>query len=112
MKWRPIKKARKQEKGGIQVLSRAWEPIHLPAFCSDSFLCLKPMIECEGHKRFGTFTAVDHVSFPSGKVDLRLSRPERLRKTTLIRMLRHSEPAMGRREWRPRHCAIWSLSRK
>ena len=37
------------------------------------------MIECEGlTKRFGAFTAVDHVEFASARGDLRLPRAQRL----------------------------------
>ena len=43
------------------------------------FVMREPMIECEGlTKRFGTFTAVDHVTFSVGeRFDLWISRTER-----------------------------------
>ena len=47
------------------------------------------MIECEGlTKRFGTFTAVDHVSFTVGKGSIfGFLGPNGSGKTTVIRML-------------------------
>src|SRR5258705_11213702 len=49
----------------------------------------EPMIECEGlTKRFGTFTAVDHVSFSVGKGSIfGFLGPNGSGKTTVIRML-------------------------
>ncbi len=49
----------------------------------------EPMIQCEGlTKRFGTFTAVDHVSFSVGKGSIfGFLGPNGSGKTTLIRML-------------------------
>src|SRR4029077_16327388 len=49
----------------------------------------EPMIECEGlTKRFGTFTAVDHVSFTVGKGSIfGFLGPNGSGKTTVIRML-------------------------
>ncbi len=46
------------------------------------------MIECDGlTKRFGHFTAVDHVTFLSARFDLRVSRPNGSGKSTVMRML-------------------------
>src|SRR6201981_405734 len=49
----------------------------------------QPMIECEGlTKRFGTFTALDHVSFSVGKGSIfGFLGPNGSGKTTVIRML-------------------------
>src|SRR6266516_6972870 len=49
----------------------------------------EPMIECEGlTKRFGTFTAVDHVSFNVGKGSIfGFLGPNGSGKSTVIRML-------------------------
>jgi ABC-type multidrug transport system ATPase subunit len=50
---------------------------------------MEPMIECEGlTKRFGTFTAVDHVSFSVGKGSIfGFLGPNGSGKSTVIRML-------------------------
>src|ERR1700759_4771778 len=50
---------------------------------------MEPMIQCEGlTKRFGTFTAVDHVSFEVGKGSIfGFLGPNGSGKSTVIRML-------------------------
>jgi len=50
---------------------------------------MEPMIECEGlTKRFGTVTAVDHVSFTVGKGSIfGFLGPNGSGKSTVIRML-------------------------
>src|SRR5712691_9270788 len=50
---------------------------------------MEPMIECEGlTKRFGTFTAVDHVSFSVGKGSIfGFLGPNGSGKSTVIRLL-------------------------
>ena len=55
----------------------------------DSMFMSEPMIEVEGlTKRFGTFTAVDHVSFTVGKGSIfGFLGPNGSGKTTVIRML-------------------------
>src|SRR2546427_12355854 len=60
-----------------------------------------PMIECEGlTKRFGTFTAVDHVSFTVGKGSIfGFLGPNGSGKSTVIRMLCGIlEPSEGKAE--------------
>src|SRR6185503_10892617 len=56
---------------------------------SSSILMPEPMIEVEGlTKRFGAFTAVDHVSFTVGKGSIfGFLGPNGSGKTTVIRML-------------------------
>ena len=51
------------------------------SFLASKLFSEMPMIECDGlTKRFGNFTAVDHVSFSvAQRLDLRVSRPERFR---------------------------------
>ena len=69
----------------------------------------EPMIEVEGlTKRFGTFTAVDHISFTVGKGSIfGFLGPNGSGKTTVIRMLCGIlQPTDGTaRNRRPRHRA-------
>ena len=61
----------------------------LLSWLQDFSLMAEPMIEVQGlTKRFGTFTAVDHVSFTVGKGSIfGFLGPNGSGKTTVIRML-------------------------
>src|SRR6478672_1443759 len=74
------------------VCAPAWRPTSIFRMSTDKIdnrVASEAMIECEGlTKRFGTFTAVDHVSFKVGKGSIfGFLGPNGSGKSTVIRML-------------------------
>src|SRR4051794_34276581 len=71
------------------VFARAWRQTFIFKACRNPTSKMSAMIECEGlTKRFGTFTAVDHVTFNVSKGSIfGFLGPNGSGKSTVIRML-------------------------